>query len=102
MYNTLITAIGFVLNTIDFQLTDFSEKALSRVTAFFVHFMTWRPFYFVDMLTQHIDDMHTRCILRVCIEHSLPGTQSTLPPNVGVSIIKSHYCLVHAASASDF
>ena len=27
LYNTLITAIGFVLNAKDFQLTDFSEKA---------------------------------------------------------------------------
>ena len=27
LYNTLIMAIGFVLNAKDFQLTDFSEKA---------------------------------------------------------------------------
>ena len=27
LYNTLITAIGFMLNAKDFQLTDFSEKA---------------------------------------------------------------------------
>ena len=27
LYNALITAIGFVLNAKDFQLTDFSEKA---------------------------------------------------------------------------
>ena len=27
LYNTLIAAIGFVLNTKDFQITDFSEEA---------------------------------------------------------------------------
>ena len=62
LYNTLIMAIGFVLNIKGFQLTDFSEKASFESYSLFARFTTWRPFYFVDMLTQHIDArfcMHT-------------------------------------------
>ena len=52
-----------MLNAKDFQLTDFSENLLSRVTAFFARFMTWQPFYFVDMLTQHIDARFYKSVL---------------------------------------
>ena len=39
LYNTLIMAIGFVLNIKDFQLTDFSEKAS------FESYSLFRSFY---------------------------------------------------------
>ena len=38
LYNTLITAIGFVLNAKDFQLTDFSEKAFFESYSVFCSF----------------------------------------------------------------
>ena len=41
LYNTLITAIGFVLNAKEFQLTDFSEKASFKSYSAFAHLTTW-------------------------------------------------------------
>ena len=51
-----------------FQPTDFSEKAsFESYSIFFACFTTSWPFYFVDMLTQHIDHMHTRfCMYTAC------------------------------------
>ena len=70
LYNTLITAIGFVLNTKDFQLTDFSEKASFESYSVFCLFYDMAAIYFVDMLTHHIDNMHTRFCMhtaRACV-----------------------------------
>ena len=55
-YNTLITEIGFVLNAKDFQLMDFSDHEKAPFESY-----NMAAIYFVDMLTQHVDDMHT-CI----------------------------------------
>ena len=38
LYNTLITAVGFVLNVKDFQLTDISEKASFKSYSLFCSF----------------------------------------------------------------
>ena len=64
LYNTLIMAIGFVLNTNGFQLTDYSEKASFEIYSLFCSFYDMAAIFFFDMLTQHIDArfcMHTVC-----------------------------------------
>ena len=43
LYNTLITAIGFVLNAKDFQVTDFSEKASFESYSVFCSFYDMAP-----------------------------------------------------------
>ena len=65
LYNTLIMEIGFVLNTKDFQLTDFSEKAYFESYSLFLLVLrhAGRPFYFVDKLTQHIDARFCKSVL---------------------------------------
>ena len=63
LYNTLITKIDFMLSVKDFQLTDFSEKAFFESYSLFARFTAWRPFYFVDMLTQHIDARFCKSVL---------------------------------------